>query len=97
VFDTMADHNLGQLLELGLAATVNSDDPAYFGGYIADNFLAVHSALGLSRQQYVTLAVNAISASFIDQNRKAALRAELDEYMLFRARAHGEHRRIGGR
>jgi adenosine deaminase len=76
----MADHNLGQLLELGLAATVNSDDPAYFGGYMTDNFLAVHSALGLAREQYVTLAANAIAASFIDQDRKAALRAELDAY-----------------
>ncbi|MDH4124312.1 MAG: adenosine deaminase [Gammaproteobacteria bacterium] len=81
VFNRMADHNLGRLLELGLAATVNSDDPAYFGGYITDNFLAVHSALGLGREQYVTLATNAIEASFIDQDRKAALRAELDEYM----------------
>jgi adenosine deaminase len=85
VFDTMADHNLGRLLELGLAATVNSDDPAYFGGYIADNFLAVHSALGFARQQYVTLAANAIAASFIDQDRKAALRAELDAYAPSRA------------
>ena len=80
VFDTMADHNLGQLLELGLAATVNSDDPAYFGGYMTDNFLAVHSALGLTRERYVTLAANAISASFVDEDRRAALRAELDAY-----------------
>ncbi len=85
VFDTMADHNLGHLLELGLAATVNSDDPAYFGGYITDNFLAVHSALGLAREQYVTLAANAIAASFIDEDRKVALRAELDEYVSSRA------------
>ena len=80
VFDTMADHNLGELLDLGLAATVNSDDPAYFGGYMTDNFLAVHAALGLSREQYVTLTDNAISASFIEHDRKAALRAELDAY-----------------
>jgi adenosine deaminase len=85
VFDTMADHNLGHLLELGLAATVNSDDPAYFGGYITDNFLAVHSALGLAREQYVTLAANAIAASFIDQDRKADLGAELDTYVSSRA------------
>ncbi len=81
VFDTMADHNLGQLLELGLAATVNSDDPAYFGGYMNDNFLAVHSALGLAREQYVTLAANAIEAGFVDEDRKATLRAELDAYV----------------
>lgn len=81
VFDSMAEHNLGQLLELGLAATVNSDDPAYFGGYMTDNFLAVHSALGLGREQYATLAANAISAGFIDEDRKTALRAELDAYL----------------
>ena len=81
VFDTMADHNLGQLLELGLAATVNSDDPAYFGGYMTDNFLAVHDALRLSREQYATLTANAISASFIGEERKAVLRAELDAYV----------------
>jgi adenosine deaminase len=66
-------------------ATVNSDDPAYFGGYITDNFLAVHSALGLARGQYVTLAANAIAASFIDQDRKGALGAELDAYVSSRA------------
>ena len=80
VFDTMADHNLGALLELGLAATVNSDDPAYFGGYMTDNFLAVHSALELSREQYVTLTENAIAASFVDDERKAALLTELHAY-----------------
>ena len=80
VFDTMADHNLGDLLELGLAATVNSDDPAYFGGYMTDNFLAVHRALELSREQYVTLTENAIAASFVDDERKAALLTELHAY-----------------
>jgi len=85
VFDTMTDYDLGHLLELGLAATVNSDDPAYFGGYITDNFLAVHSALGLAREHYVTLAANAIAASFIDQDRKVALRAELDAHVSSRA------------
>lgn len=81
VFDTMADHNLGDLLELGLAATVNSDDPAYFGGYMTDNLLAVHRALGLSREQYITLTENAIAASFINDERKTALRAELEAYV----------------
>ena len=80
VFDTMADHNLGDLLELGLAATVNSDDPAYFGGYMTDNFLAVHRALELSREQYVTLTENAIAASFVDDERKAVLLTELHAY-----------------
>jgi len=80
VFDSMADHNLGQLLKLGLAATVNSDDPAYFGGYMTDNFIAVHKALELTRDQYVTLAANAIDASFVDKDRKAALHTELEAY-----------------
>ena len=85
VFDTMADHNLGQLLELGLAATVNSDDPAYFGGYMNDNFLAVHNALELTREQYVTLAANAIDASFVDRDRKADLHEELEAYVSARS------------
>jgi len=80
VFDSMADHNLVQLLNLGLAATVNSDDPAYFGGYMTDNFIAVHKALELTREQCLTLTANAIDASFVDDNRKAALHAELEAY-----------------
>jgi len=67
VFDTMADHNLKQLLDLGLCVTINSDDPAYFGGYLAENFEAVESALDLTPAQRITLAQNSFRASFLTE------------------------------
>ncbi len=81
VFDTMGDHNLKRLLELGLCATVHSDDPAYFGGYITENFLAVHQALTLHRDDLCQLAKNAIEASFLDQEEKRGLMAEFDDFV----------------
>jgi adenosine deaminase len=66
VFDKMSDHNLKTLLTQGLCVTVNSDDPAYFGGYLLDNFLAVADALKLSHAQLAQLARNSIEASFIE-------------------------------
>ena len=70
VFDRMEDHNLKRLLEAGLRVTVNSDDPAYFGGYLLENYLAVERALGLTRAQLATLARNSIEASFLDEGSK---------------------------
>ncbi|MDY7576892.1 adenosine deaminase [Herbaspirillum sp. RTI4] len=78
----MRQHNLARLLEAGLAVTVNSDDPAYFGGYMNANFLAVAEALTLKREQIVTLARNAIAASFVDAEERGKLSAELDAYCL---------------
>ena len=72
VFDRIEDHNLKRLLELGLCVTVNSDDPAYFGGYIAENYLAVYRALGLSRGDIAQLASNSIEASFLPAAEKDA-------------------------
>ena len=66
VFKTLADHNLGRMLDAGIAATVNSDDPAYFGGYINENFTQTFAALGLTAQHAYTLAHNSFEASFID-------------------------------
>ncbi len=80
VFDTIADHNLAALLAAGLCVTVNSDDPAYFGGYMSDNFLAITRGLGLDRAALRTLGDNAIEASFVDDRRRAELRAELDAW-----------------
>ena len=60
-------------------ATVNSDDPAYFGGYVLDNFIAVRDALGLSRRHVVALARNSVSASFADPSAKARWLGEIDE------------------
>ena len=72
VFARMEDHNLKRLLERGLCVTVNSDDPAYFGGYVAANYLAAYRALDLSRADIVQLASNSFEASFLPQAQKAA-------------------------
>ena len=77
VFDDLSQHNLPQLLEAGLCATINSDDPAYFGGYMNDNFVQCQQALDLTNAQLLLLAENAIEASFVDDARKAALRASV--------------------
>ena len=66
------------MLELGLVATVNSDDPAYFGGYVNDNYVAVAEALDLSREDLVTLARNSFESSLLESSAKAALAAEVD-------------------
>jgi adenine deaminase len=65
VFPKLADHNLRQLLDGGLVATVNSDDPAYFGGYMNDNFLQTFAATGLGAAHAYQLARNSFEASFI--------------------------------
>jgi adenosine deaminase len=70
VFPRLADHNLGQLLDAGLAATVNSDDPAYFGGYMNDNFVQTFAATGLTAAQAYQLARNSFEGSFIDEAAK---------------------------
>ena len=70
VFPTLAQHNLGRLLDAGIVATVNSDDPAYFGGYINQNFTQTFAALGLSAQHAYQLAHNSFEASFIDDTLK---------------------------
>ena len=80
VFERLEDHNLVQLLERGVCVTVNSDDPAYFGGYVAENFVQCWRALGLSRDQLRVLGRNAIDASFAADERKRALRAELEAW-----------------
>ena len=72
VFSNLADHNLGRLLEAGVVATVNSDDPAYFGGYINQNFTQTFDALGLGAQQAYQLARNSFEASFMTEALKRA-------------------------
>jgi adenosine deaminase len=79
VFPSLQQHNLRELLDAGLVATVNSDDPAYFGGYVNDNFLQTFAATGLSAQQAWTLAANSFEASFSDAARKRRWRDRLDE------------------
>ncbi len=79
VFDTMARHNLPALLDAGLAATINSDDPAYFGGYVNDNWLAVFDALPqLGASHAYRLARNGFEAAFAPDEKKRRWIAELD-------------------
>jgi adenine deaminase len=73
VFRRLQDHNLKRLLDAGLCVTVNSDDPAYFGGYVLDNYVECAGALGLTRPQLATLCANSISASLLPDGRKAVL------------------------
>jgi adenosine deaminase len=77
VVDAIEHHPLRRMLETGLRVTVNSDDPAYFGGYLHENYLRVAEALDLSDEQLVTLAGNAIDGSFAEPARKQELRVEL--------------------
>ena len=70
VFPDLASHNLKHLLDAGLAATINSDDPAYFGGYMNDNFTQTFAATGLQAQHAYSLARNSFEASFTDASAK---------------------------
>jgi adenosine deaminase len=80
VFDVMGDHNLRRLLDAGLAATVNSDDPAYFGGYVNDNYLAAFEALPLDASHARQLARNSFAAAFLEPEQKRAYLAEVDRF-----------------
>ncbi len=77
VFERLADHNLRRLLDRGLLVTVNSDDPAYFGGYLSENYRALARELALTPAEIVRLAANGFEASFLDAPAKARRRAEV--------------------
>ena len=74
VFPSMKDHNIKQMLDMGLRVTINSDDPAYFGGYMNENFLAAQRDLGLTRDDLYRISLNSIEATFLDEARKQALK-----------------------
>lgn len=80
--DTLEQHPLRAMMDAGLLCTVNSDDPAYFGGYVGDTFHAVHEALGLDREQLRTLARNSFEAAFLDhdEERRARYLSEVEAY-----------------
>ena len=80
VVGAMDDHPIDRMLREGLRATINSDDPAYFGGYINDNFRAAAEGRALTRDDLVTLARNSFLGSFLDEEEKAAQIARLEEY-----------------
>jgi adenine deaminase len=81
---SLESHPLRRMMDDSLCVTVNSDDPAYFGGYVNENYRAVRDALGLTEEQLITLARNSFKASFLTEAEKGALIDKVDQY----ARAH---------
>ncbi len=82
---SMAEHVLPQLLAAGVVATINSDDPAYFGGYVEDNYAAADRHLGFGATVVARLARNSVEASFLSPTRKSALDEEIDAWLRSRA------------
>ncbi len=81
VVKDMKQHPLAEMINRGLFVTVNSDDPAYFGGYINENYLAVHDALGLTHDQLAAVARNSFEAAFLEESQKQALIGRLNSYL----------------
>ncbi len=81
VVKRLEDHPISAMIDAGLLVSVNSDDPAYFGGYVGDNYLALGSALGLNADYLADLARNSIKSSFLDTDRKGDLLAEIDSVL----------------
>ena len=80
VVNDLKAHPLKRMLDLGLKATVNSDDPAYFGGYLADNYLQTAQALDLTRAEIVTLARNSFEGAFLSEAEKAGYIGKLEAF-----------------
>ncbi len=89
VFPDLKQHNIGQLLDAGLCVTINSDDPAYFGGYMNDNFVQTFEATGLTAQQAYTLARNSFEASFVPEAQRQKWLHELK--VCFERFTEGDH------
>ena len=81
VFPSMKNHNIKEMLKMGLRVTINSDDPAYFGGYMNENFIAAQKDLDMTREELYQICLNSIEAAFLDEPRKQALKQELDDYV----------------
>ena len=79
VVTDMRQHPLGKMLECGLKVTVNSDDPAYFGGYINENYAAIQDALGLPDSEMIRIARNSFESAFIDENQRASFIQQVDD------------------
>ncbi|KAM0285844.1 hypothetical protein ACHAQH_001307 [Verticillium albo-atrum] len=77
--ERVADLPIRKFLDAGVRFSINSDDPAYFGGYVLENYCAVHDAFGLSLDEWAGVAAGAVEGSWCDEARKAVLRAEIDE------------------
>lgn len=81
VVSDLGDHPLLSLMDKGICVTINSDDPAYFGGYLAENYLQMSNALDLTQSQVVQLARNSFEASFVDDETKEKWYSQLDQYV----------------
>jgi len=79
VVDDLKDHPLKRMLALGLKATINSDDPAYFGGYMNQNYRETAEAVGLTSDEIITLAKNSFTGSFMTDDEQALHLAEIDK------------------
>lgn len=80
VFENMSQHNILKMLSMGVRVTVNSDDPAYFGGYMTENFMALSTDLNMTKDQAKQMVLNSIDASFTDKERKEEMRRLLKNY-----------------
>jgi adenosine deaminase len=80
VVKDLKDHPLLKMLQKGLLATVNSDDPAYFGGYVNENYIAISNALNLTKEEIVRLAKNSITASFLDDEVRQQMTDKIEKY-----------------
>ena len=78
VVDRIVDHPLPEMMETGLLVSVNSDDPAYFGGYVGENYFVLADDLGFGEQRLAMLAANSIESSFLDEGAKQALLTEIE-------------------
>ncbi len=82
VVDDMKNHPLPEMLKLGLKAMINSDDPAYFGGYLNENYEAVSGILNDNKETFALLAKNSFTSAFISQGAKDSFVAEVDAYLI---------------
>ena len=80
VVERLEEHPLKIMLQKGLFATINSDDPAYFGGYINENYLAIAESLNLSKEEIYILAKNSFAASFLNEAEKKSYIDKVDAY-----------------
>jgi adenine deaminase len=80
IFPELRKHNFGQMLRRGLLVTINSDDPAYFGGYVGDNYIGTAEALGLTLDEMLRVARNSFSASFLPDAEKRRHLETVDAY-----------------
>jgi len=84
VVDDLRDHPMKRMLDLGLKATINSDDPAYFGGYVNQNYVETAAAVGLTREDIITLARNSFTGSFLSPAEQQVYLAQIDQIAIER-------------